>query len=80
MTIITLVERSKIELMHNQQCPIQTMATTSGRSRLSIRCEIPLCAGGYYSAIAAQKHADICRYRCGRHSILTSRLNRVITG
>ena len=77
---MTLVERSKIELMQNQQCSIQAMATTLGYSRLSIRREFYCCDGGHHIVIVVHQHADLCRHRCGRHSILTSRLNRVITG
>ena len=69
MAIITLIERSQIELM--QHHTIQYIAATLGRSRISIRHELHRCPEGDYCAIIAQDHADTCRHRCGRHSILT---------
>ena len=57
MAIITLVERSQIELMQNQQCSIQAMEPTLGRSWLSIRRELNRCSSGHYCTTEAQKHA-----------------------
>lgn len=65
--------------MQNQQFSIQAMVMTLGCSRLSIRHELYRCVGDHYCAIEAQKHANLCRNHCGRHTFLTSRLNRVIT-
>ncbi len=77
MAIITLIERSQIELM--QHHTIQYIAATLGRSRISIRHELHRCPEGDYCAIIAQDHADACRHRCGRHSILTPKLKRMVT-
>ena len=77
MAIITLIERSQIELM--QHHTIQYIAATLGRSRISIRHELHRCPEGDYCAIIAQDHADTCRHRCGRHSILTPKLKRMVT-
>ncbi|WCZ17834.1 IS30 family transposase [Lacticaseibacillus paracasei] len=77
MAIITLIERSQIELM--QHHTIQYIAATLGRSRISIRHELHRCPEGDYCAIIAQDHADTCWHRCGRHSILTPKLKRMVT-
>ena len=47
MAIITLIERSQIELM--QHHTIQYIAATLGRSRISIRHELHRCPEGDYS-------------------------------
>ncbi|QTX19273.1 IS30 family transposase, partial [Lacticaseibacillus paracasei] len=44
MTTITLIERSQIELM--QHHTIRYIATTLGRSRISIRHELRRCPEG----------------------------------
>jgi IS30 family transposase len=72
MFIITLVERSQIDLV--QHHTIQYIAATIGRSRMSIRNELHRCPEGDYCAITAQNHAVTCRHCCGLHSILTPKL------
>ncbi|RNE05702.1 Transposase, IS30 family [Lacticaseibacillus paracasei] len=62
-----------------QHHTIQYIAATLGRSRISIRHELHRCPEGDYCAIIAQDHADTCRHRRGRHSILTPKLNRNVT-
>ncbi|MCT3380062.1 IS30 family transposase, partial [Lacticaseibacillus paracasei] len=62
-----------------QHHTIQYIAATLGRSRISIRHELHRCPEGDYCAIIAQDHADTCRHRCGRHSILTPKLKRMVT-
>ncbi|QHM32576.1 hypothetical protein C7M34_03242 (plasmid) [Lactiplantibacillus plantarum] len=51
MAIITVIERSQIELM--QHHTIQYIAATLGRSRISIRHELHRCPEGDYCAIIA---------------------------
>ncbi|MDR7625281.1 IS30 family transposase [Lacticaseibacillus paracasei] len=58
---------------------MQYIAATLGRSRISIRHELHRCPEGDYCAIIAQDQANACRHRCGRHSILTPRLKRMVT-
>lgn len=53
------------------------LADTHGGDDASRREDFILDGGG--DGVIAAKHADLCRHRCGRHSILASRLNRVIT-
>lgn len=79
MATITLCEHSKIELMQHQHRSVQTIATTLGHSRLSIRRELNRCPDGDYYAADAQKNVEHCRHRCGHHSILTPILKRLVT-
>jgi IS30 family transposase len=69
MAIITLVERSQIELM--QHHTIQYITATLGRCRISPE--------GNHCAIISQNHADTCWHRFGRHSILTPKLKQMVT-
>lgn len=61
-----------------QHHTIQYIAAILVHSRIFTRRELYRYPKGHHCAIITRDHADTCRHRCDRHSILTPKLNSMV--